>query len=107
MQIAGSKCRICEDNIILSNEGKWCARCGTVVHRDCEPRTKCDICGEPYQAYERPAADPLTDAIAPRALRPAGSGGPALAAILTVVLAGGGLLLWRAIQYALSQKNTS
>jgi hypothetical protein len=33
MQIAGNKCKVCERNIILSNEGKGCARCGAVVHR--------------------------------------------------------------------------
>jgi hypothetical protein len=52
LQIAGSKCKACERTIILSNEGKFCARCGTAVHRSCEPRATCDACDEPYHAYE-------------------------------------------------------
>ncbi len=106
MQIAGSKCRVCGHSIVLSNEGKYCVRCENVAHRTCEPRAKCDVCGEPFQAYERPEVDPLKEAILPPALRPAGSGGPTLAIFLTVVLAGLAVLFWCAIQYALSQKNT-
>ena len=52
VQIAGSKCKECERTIILSNEGKFCARCGTAVHCHCEPRATCDVCDEPYHAYE-------------------------------------------------------
>jgi len=102
MQIAGNKCKVCERNIILSNEGKGCARCGTVVHRTCEPRAQCDICHEPYQAYERPKVDPLSEAILPRALRPAGSGGPTLALLLTTALAVLAIILWYSVEYALA-----
>jgi hypothetical protein len=106
MQIAGSKCKVCKRNIVLSNEGKCCVRCGIVVHSACEPQARCAVCDEPYQAYERPGVDPLNEAILPRALRLARSGGPTLAIVLTIVLAGLALLFWCAIQFALSHGNT-
>ena len=102
MQIAGNKCNVCGRNIILSNEGKYCVRCGTVVHGVCEPGAKCAICDEQYQAYERPRVEPLSEAILPAALRPAKSSGPILAILLTTTLALLAILLWYSIEYALA-----
>jgi hypothetical protein len=82
MQIAGNTCRICDRGIILSSEGKFCPYCGTYVHLACEPRGKCDVCGQPYQIFEPPKADPLSDAVVPPALRPSRSGGPAFALLV-------------------------
>jgi hypothetical protein len=101
MQIAGNKCKVCERNIILSIEGKYCARCGTVVHRACEAQAKCEVCGDAYQVYERPEVDPLSEAILPPKLRPAKSAGPTLAIILTTALGFLAIILWYAIGYAL------
>ena len=78
MQIAGSKCGVCGRNIVLSSEGKCCPHCNICAHIVCETRDNCEICGRPFQQYERPEADPMRDAILPRALRPAKSGGPVL-----------------------------
>jgi hypothetical protein len=78
MQIAGNKCKVCGRSIVLSSEGKFCPRCGTFAHFACEARDNCDICGRQFQHYERPEADPLRDAILPRALRPTKSSGPVL-----------------------------
>jgi hypothetical protein len=78
MQIAGSKCKVCGQKIVLSREGKFCPECNTYAHLVCEARDNCDICGRPLQNYERPEADPTRDAILPRALRPSKSGGPVL-----------------------------
>jgi hypothetical protein len=105
MQIAGNKCRVCERNIVLSTEGKFCARCGTVVHSTCEAQAKCGVCGEAYQAYERPKVDPLDEAILPPALRPAKSGGPTLALLLTTALGLLVIILWYAIEYALAHSH--
>jgi hypothetical protein len=47
-----------------------------VVHRHCELKNKCDVCGRAFQEQERPGIDPLEAAILPRALRASNSGGP-------------------------------
>ena len=82
MQIAGNKCKVCDRNIVLSSEGKFCARCGTFVHLICEPEAKCGVCAQPFQHYERPRVDPLSEAILPRALRTGKSGAPLMAALI-------------------------
>ena len=69
MQIAGSACKICERNIVLALDGKFCLHCSAVVHRACDPRAKCHVCGQAFQGYERPSVDPIREAIVPRALR--------------------------------------
>ncbi len=84
MQIAGSKCTVCGCSIVLSREGKFCARCGTCVHLKCEPRERCGVCGQPLRSEALPDADPFRDAILPRALRPS-KGGPLTAALLIIV----------------------
>jgi ribosomal protein S27AE len=88
MQIAGSSCEVCGRSVTFSVDGKFCARCGTVMHLGCEPRASCGVCGQPFQSYEQPKAEPLNEALVPRSLRPVGSGGAALAMCL-----GAGLLL--------------
>ena len=87
MQIAGNTCKVCQRKIVFSNEGKLCAHCQTFVHLGCDAQPKCDVCGEPFQNYEPPEADPMRGAVLPPALRPAKSGGPMLVLILVVVLA--------------------
>jgi hypothetical protein len=87
VQIAGKRCKICGEDIVLSAEGKRCAQCGTFVHLACEPADECGVCGRNYTPDERPKADPLSEAILPRALRPVGSDGPFLAMFLAIALA--------------------
>ena len=87
MEIAGSKCSICQRKVVLAMEGKFCPCCGSVVHLGCEPGDACGVCGRSFQRYERPSIDPTQDAILPRALR-TGSGGPVFAVLAAAVAAG-------------------
>jgi hypothetical protein len=87
MQIAGNKCRTCGAKIICAYEGKTCVHCGSFVHGTCEPRATCDVCGQPFQQYELPGPDPLSEAILPRALRPAKGGAWAIAVLGAAILA--------------------
>jgi hypothetical protein len=102
MEIVGTKCRECGQNIVLASEGKSCAQCGIAVHLICESQDACAVCGQPYQVFERPKADLLSEALLPPALRPGRSGGPALAisaGVLFLLLA---IVIWFTIQYVLS-----
>jgi hypothetical protein len=103
MQSAGNRCKVCERNIVLSSEGKYCPRCGTFAHVACEPQNDCPVCGQPFQGYERPEADPLRDAILPRALRPSGSGGPLMIALLILLPVVLFLIIYYAIMEALAR----
>jgi hypothetical protein len=102
MQIAGNKCRVCGRSIVLSSEGKYCEGCGAFAHAACEPAGSCPICGQPFQEYERPKPDPLRDALLPRALRPARSGGPLMVALLILLPVLVFLLIYYAIETALA-----
>ena len=99
MQIAGNKCKVCGHDITLCSEGKFCGQCETVVHLACEPRDTCEACGQPYHGYERPKADPLSDAVIPPALRSGKSGGPLLAIFVMVLLATAVLVSWYALTH--------
>src|SRR4051812_3903188 len=79
MQIAGNQCKTCGTTIVLSREGNHCRHCRTYSHITCEPGGNCSVCGKPLEQYERPQADPVGEAVLPRSLRSAGTGGPALA----------------------------
>ena len=102
MQIAGTRCKACGHNVVLSSEGKFCLRCGEVVHLACEPRDTCGVCGQQYQTDERPKTDPLRDAILPPALRSATSGGPAFAISGGVAFALLAIIVWYTIEHVLS-----
>ena len=82
---------------MLSGEGKYCGGCPAFVHLACAPGDTCDVCGQPFQRYERPKPDPMRDAVLPRALRPAKIGGPLTMALLILL---GGVLLF-IIYYAM------
>ncbi len=102
MQIAGTLCKVCGRNIVLSSEGKFCPRCETAVHLTCEPQDSCATCGQPYQADKAPEADPLRDAVLPPALRPNRSGGPAFAVSVGVAFLLLAVIIWFAVEYVLS-----
>lgn len=101
MQIAGSKCSVCGGDIVLSKEGKFCSKCGRCMHLVCEPLEDCSICGGTLRLEAPPDADPLRDAILPRALRPA-KGGPLMVALLSLVAAVLFLIIYYAIMDALA-----
>jgi hypothetical protein len=94
MQIAGNKCKVCERGIILSTDGKFCERCGTLVHLACALADNCDVCGQRWQRYEPPKPDPMRDAILPLSLRPSKSGGALVAAGLILLLAFLFFIVW-------------
>ena len=95
---------MCERSIVFSTEGKFCARCGTVVHLTCEAQARCGVCGQPYQPYEPPQADPLGEAILPPALRSAKSGAPTFAILVTVALAILLIVAYYVLQAALAHR---
>ena len=97
MQIAGSTCKICERKIVLGLDGKFCPDCGVVVHRACEPQTKCHVCGQEFHDCERPGIDPTREAVLPRGLRSSLSAGPPMAMLLAFVV----VLLVIVLYYAL------
>src|SRR6266699_1854312 len=101
MEIAGNKCKICKRDVVLSVEGKLCTRCGTVVHLTCEPGGICGACGEPYHGFEPPKSDPFSVAIVPRALRPAGSGGPTFVMVVGIAFLLLAFPIWSGLHYAL------
>ena len=102
MQIAGAICKVCGFSVVLASEGKFCPHCESVVHLACDTGETCAVCGQPYQAYERPEPNPLRDAILPRALRPARSGGPAFVIGVGIGLALVSVVMWFIVQYVLS-----
>src|SRR3954463_8646980 len=53
MQIAGLKCGICKQALLLATEGTWCARCKTAVHNDCLG-THNGMCPECRQKLDHP-----------------------------------------------------
>jgi hypothetical protein len=103
MQIAGNKCRVCEHTIVLSSEGKYCGGCAAFVHVTCEPAGSCPVCGQAFQEYERPKPDPMREAVLPRALRPARSGGPLMVALLILFVVVVFLVIYYAIETALAR----
>ena len=105
MEIAGNKCKVCDRNIVLSSEGVFCARCGTFAHITCEPEANCGVCGQLLRHFEPPIADPLRDAILPRALRPVKSGGPILLVIAGVALLV--IVLYLCFMYSLGHMHDS
>ncbi len=98
MQIPGNTCKVCQQPIIFSNEGKFCARCGAVVHLTCLPQPECDVCGALFQHDERSEPDPLRDAVVPRALRPLKSGAWVLAVGLGLGLLFIAVTVWFSLQ---------
>jgi hypothetical protein len=94
VQIAGNPCKVCGQIITLSSEGKACPHCQTVVHAACDHNETCMVCSQAYRAYERPPVDPLSEAVLPRALRPARSGAPALALFIMALLIVAMLIIW-------------
>ena len=67
MQIAGSTCKLCGQNVVFSAEGKLCAHCKTVMHSSCEPAAVCEVCGQLFEGYKAAKPDPLEDGILPPA----------------------------------------
>jgi|SRR5579859_1248940 len=99
LQIAGMDCNVCRQSIVIATEGKFCPHCQAAVHIACEPRDTCCVCGQAYRYQERPKVDPLTEAIVPRALRPARSGAGALAVFIMGTLSVVILVIWFALTH--------
>ena len=69
MQIAGARCRSCNEMVVIAAEGKACARCEAVVHVDCDAADHCPVCGERFETFEPAAANAFEDAYDPRETR--------------------------------------
>jgi hypothetical protein len=54
MQLAGTNCAICGKNVLLDSDASWCARCASVLHRECLEQANgiCPSCQKPYEAPE-------------------------------------------------------
>jgi predicted nucleic acid-binding Zn ribbon protein len=100
MQIAGSACEICGEEIVFSDEGKFCPRCNIYVHGTCEPKDKCSGCGQPFDFYDRPKSERWRDALSSPESRPFN---PALSIfIVGLVLGFVVLILWYLFEDALA-----
>ena len=54
MQLAGTPCKICRQDVSLESEATWCARCKTVFHRKCigVADAVCPVCQRAYDVPE-------------------------------------------------------
>ena len=86
MEIAGSRCTVCERNVVFAEEGKCCTQCGIVVHQGCDSQSTCARCGRPYEVHQRPVADPIGDAVVPRSLRPNSPAAPVAIILIAALL---------------------
>ena len=43
---------------MLSDEGRFCGKCGIVLHVACHDQDVCPVCGGPWEEHERQKADP-------------------------------------------------
>jgi hypothetical protein len=53
MQIAGSRCFVCGQNISVVRDGAGCVACQTVVHKNCISNQVCPKCEKPILTAER------------------------------------------------------
>jgi hypothetical protein len=93
MQIAGVKCAACKRGIVFAEGGKFCLKCGVVVHDDCERQRTCPQCGRQYETYmhSKPGTEDLS---LPTGLRESKNAVPLLLAALFVLLAVVWVGLW-------------
>lgn len=59
MQIAGSQCAVCGQNIGLMREGTGCIDCGFIAHTSCISDQRCPKCGKPLQSSKEIHATPI------------------------------------------------
>ena len=54
MQLAGAHCPLCSQKVLIESDATWCARCSTVMHRDCLTAADnlCPRCTRGYDAPE-------------------------------------------------------
>ena len=52
MQIAGSRCVVCTQNVGIVRDGIACTKCGVVYHRACLKSSGCPNCGESLMGGE-------------------------------------------------------
>ena len=54
MQLAGANCPLCSQKVLIESDATWCARCATVLHRDCLTAADnlCPRCARGYDAPE-------------------------------------------------------
>ncbi len=96
MQIAGQKCEVCGEAIVLASEGQYCERCRTCTHLKCSANRKCGICSSAYSRHAPAGHERISDAILPPQLGDPGNGAWYLAAFLALLVGFGiiGFALW-------------
>src|SRR6266481_5527684 len=69
MQLAGTTCAICRKHVLIDCDATWCARCSSVLHRDClsQGDGRCPTC---LSAYEPPETHFVFSRVCPECFRP-------------------------------------
>ena len=53
MQLAGTHCPLCSQKVLIESDATWCARCSTVMHRDCLTAAD-NLCPRCTRGYDPP-----------------------------------------------------
>ena len=69
MQLAGKSCSLCHENVVLDADATWCARCTSVVHRDCLAKSD-GICPTCRKTLDHPEAYFVFSKLCPECFRP-------------------------------------
>src|SRR5689334_15048286 len=69
MQLAGTTCAICKENVLFDSDATWCAPCTTVIHKGCLTRAN-DICPSCQRTYEAPESLFVFSQVCPECFRP-------------------------------------
>jgi hypothetical protein len=69
MQLAGATCGRCNRTVLFAVEATWCARCCSVLHRECLSQTK-GICPKCHDEYESPEAQFVFSSMCPECFHP-------------------------------------
>ena len=69
MQLAGSRCGICNQSIVFDADATWCARCSTVVHRQCLTAAH-QLCSTCHAPFDSPEAHFVFSELCPECFRP-------------------------------------
>jgi hypothetical protein len=69
MQLAGTLCAICKQNVLLDSDATWCARCSTVIHRPCLASAD-GICPACHKTYDEPESHFVFSSLCPVCFRP-------------------------------------
>lgn len=69
MQLAGIRCAVCKENVMLAADATWCARCSSVIHIECLSRAE-GICPTCLKLYDKPETYFVFSQMCPECFRP-------------------------------------